>query len=357
MKSGGFQVKSDVSEISCRCFRKNSSDFTRFGVDFTWNLLDFMKSARFHLKSTGFHEICQISYRFHEIWWISWNPWNLADFTMKSGGFQVKLDVSEISCRCFSKNSSDFTRFGVDFTWNLLDFMKSTRFHLKSTRFHEICWISYGFHEIRWISWNPWNLADFTMKSGGFQVKLDVSEISCRCFSKNSSDFTRFGVDFTWNLLDFMKSTRFHLKSTRFHEICWISYGFHEIWWISWNPWNLADFTMKSGRFQVKSDVSEISCRCFSKNSSDFTRFGVDFTWNLPDFMKSAGFHLKSAGFHEIRRISYGFHEIRRISCEIERPLQGIVTLCLVIGVCTDTCVIYQTVLEKKIYEWLICDS
>ena len=43
------------------------------------------------------------------------------------------------------------------------------------------------------------------------------------------------------------------------------------------------------------------------------------------DFMKSAGFHtdfMKSAGF------SYGFHEIRRISCEIERPLQGIVTLC-----------------------------
>ena len=127
-------------------------------------------------------------------------------------------------------------------------------------------------------------MADFTMKSGGFQVKSDVSEISCRCFSKNSSDFTRFGVDFTWNLLDFI----------------WISWNQQ----ISWNPWNLADFTMKSGGFQVKSDVSEISCRCFSKNSSDFTRFGVDFTWNSPDFtwnlldftwnpldfMKSAGF-------------------------------------------------------------------
>ena len=43
--------------------------------------------------------------------------------------------------------------------------------------------------------------------------------------------------------------------------------------------------------------------------------------------MKSAGFHLKSARFHEIRWISYRFHEIWRISCEIERPLQGIVTL------------------------------
>ena len=95
-----------------------------------------------------------------------------------------------------------------------------------------------GFHHEIWqiLPWNPWNPVDFTMKSSGF------------------------------------------------HEICEI----HEIWWIS--PWNLADF-MKSGRFQVKSDVSEIRCRCFSKNSSDFTRFGVDFTWNQPDFMKSAGFH------------------------------------------------------------------
>ena len=96
------------------------------------------------------------------------------------------------------------------------------------------------------------------------------------------------------------------MKSSGFHEI-------HEIRWIS--PWNPADFTMKS-------DVSA--------KTSDFTRFGVD-------FMKSAGFHMKSTrfheicwisyGFHEIHQISYGFHEIRRISCEIERPLQGIVTM------------------------------
>ena len=29
----------------------------------------------------------------------------------------------------------------------------------------------------------------------------------------------------------------------------------------------------------------------------------------------------------------------------------------LIIGVCTDTHVIYQSVLEKKTYEWLICDA
>ena len=27
------------------------------------------------------------------------------------------------------------------------------------------------------------------------------------------------------------------------------------------------------------------------------------------------------------------------------------------VGVCTDTYVIYQSVLEKKTYEWLICNS
>ena len=73
---------------------------------------------------------------------------------------------------------------------------------------------------------------------------------------------------------------------------------------------------MKSGGFHHE-------IRCFSKNSSDFTRFGVDF--------------MKSARFHEIHQISYGFHEIRRISCEIERPLQGIVTLCLLFCRCCRT--------------------
>ena len=119
-------------------------------------------------------------------------------------------------------------------------------------------------HEIQWISWNP---VDFTMKSGRFHEIHDIQQISWNLvdftmksdvFSKNSSDFTRFGVDF-------MKSTGFHMKSAEFHEICWIS-------------------------------------------------------WNLPDFIWISG---------EICWISYGFHEICWISCEIERPLQGIVTLCL----------------------------
>ena len=119
-----------------------------------------------------------------------------------------------------------------------------------------------------------------SMKSSRFHHEI-------RCFSKNSSDFTRFGGGFHGeNLPDFMKSTGFHLKSARFHEIHWIHMNF-----------------MKSTRFHM-------------------------------DFMKSARFHeihQISYRFHEIHQISYRFHEIQQISCEIERPLQGIVTLCCVV--------------------------
>ena len=203
-----------------------------------------MKSGRFH----------------HEIWWIS--PWNPVNFTMKS------------------------------------------------SRFHEI-------HEIQWIS--PWNLADF-MKSGRFQVKSDVSEIRCRRFSKNSSDWSFESrktytwssqkAHIPWNLVDFM-------KSDGFHEIQWISYRFymdfiktggfhmdftlksggfhHEIQWISWNQgdfrWNPVDFTQIS---PVKS-TQNYKSKCFSKNSLVWWMQGGGlwpriswnppyFTWNLVDF-------------------------------------------------------------------------
>ena len=48
-----------------------------------------MKSSGFQVKSGGFHEIQQISGEIHP------KPYEI---------------------RCFSKNSSDFIRFGVDFT-------------------------------------------------------------------------------------------------------------------------------------------------------------------------------------------------------------------------------------------------
>ena len=305
VKSGRFQIPWAFawwSSIGLSFFERlirrgfaETSDWSFSRKTYTWVMtqkLTFMKSGRFHhrnlvdftLKYGGFHEI-------HEIW---------QDFTMKSGRFhlwnppKIHKSAADVSAktlqiwwmqglgtmtRDFRWNLPDFTWNLADFTWNPLDFMKSAS-------------ISYGFHEIWQISWNPWNLADFSMKSGGFQVKSDVSEISCRCFSKNSSDFTRFGVDFTWNLPDFMKSTRFHLKSTGFHEICWISYGFHEIheiWQISHHEiWQI------SGEIQMfQKSAADVS----AKTLLIFTRFGVDFRWNLPDF-------------HEICQISPEIHWI-----------------------------------------------
>ena len=105
-----------------------------------------------------------------------------------------------------------------------------------------------------------------------------------------------------WNLADFMKS----MKSSGFHEIRQIS------------PWNLADFTMKSdvsakfykvwGGFHEIRWISYEIC-WISWNLLDF----IQISWNLPDFIW----------------ISWNPPDFIRISCEIERPLQGIVTLCL----------------------------
>ena len=96
--------------------------------------------------------------------------------------------------------------------------------------------------------------------------------------------------------------------------------------------------------------IAEPSGWSFDRQTYTWSSRKSSHSWNPADFMKSGGFHHEIrrispwnqmfqqklfwfykvwGGFHEIRRISYGFHEIRRISCEIERPLQGIVTLCL----------------------------
>ena len=356
MKSGRFHPDFTCEihpNYKSKCFSKNSSVWWMQGGGFhPWNPVDFI------LKSGGFHPwnladfypdlTCEIHPNYKSkcfsknssVWWMQgggFHPGNPVDFTLQSGGFHPwnLADFTQISpvkstqnykSKCFSKNSSVWRMQGGGFhPWNPVDFtLNSGGFHpwnlqisprfdlwnppkiikasvlAKTLQFDE-CRVgamtkdfmklpdltlkSGGFHQ--------WNLVDFTQISPVKSTQIIKASVSAKTLQ---FDECRVGA----MTKDFMKSARFHLKSTGFHEICWISYGFHEIWWISWNPWNLADFTMKSGGFQVKSDVSEISCRCFSKNSSDFTRFGVDFTWNLLDFMKSTRFHLKSTGFHEI---------------------------------------------------------
>ena len=227
----------------------------------------------------------------HKICQISWNP---PDFKIMSFCMMIKY-------RSFVFRKTNQKRF----CWNIwLVFQKKDLYliitqkltFMKSSRFH---------HEIWWIS--PLNLADFmkSMKSGGFQVKSDVSEISCRCFSKTSSDFTRFGVDFTWNLPDFMKSAGFHLKSAGFLMDFMKSSGFHEIWQIS--PWNLVDFRWNQIFQKSAADVSAKTLLILqglgwiSPEICWISWNPLDFTWNLPDFMKSTRFHtdfMKSGGFH-----------------------------------------------------------
>ena len=115
----------------------------------------------FHMKSTGFHEICQIS-------WISQISWNPPDFMVKSTGFHgFHGEIHQISW------------------WNLPDFM------VKSTRFHgEICQ----------ISWNP---PDFMNVS--FWVMIKYRSFYWKTNHRVTIPCKR-SFDFTWNPPDFMKS-------------------------------------------------------------------------------------------------------------------------------------------------------
>ena len=106
------------------------------------------------------------------------------------------------------------------------------------------------------------------------------------------------------------------MKSSRFHEIQWIS------------PWNLADFRWNQMFQKSDADVSAKTLLIFLQGLG--------------------GFHLKSTGFHEICQIS---PEIRRISCEIERPLQGIVTLCFPFSLLV-TVKIFLTLYIKSSFNW-----
>ena len=164
-------------------------------------------------------------------WGIS--PWNLVDFTLKSGGFQPwnLVDFTQISpvkstqnykSKCFSKNSSVWWMQGG------------------------------GFH--------PRNPADFTLKSGGFYL-WNLADFTCeihlnyksKCFSKNSSVWWMQGGGYDQG----------------FHEI------HPEIWWIS---------PMKSGRFHPDFTCEihlNYKSKCFSKNSSVWWMQGGDFTLEI----------------------------------------------------------------------------
>ena len=221
-------------------------------VDFTMKSSNFMKSVKsggFQVKSSRFHpEIQQISWNpwnlvdfTHEIW--QFHPWNLADFTLKSS--RVHPDFS---CEI---HSSKLMNAGVG----------AKTLHpwwIQGGGFHP--WNPGGFHpEIWWIS--PWNLVDFTCEiwqiSPRFHLwnppKIIKEVFQQKLFSLMNAEW---GL---WPRISPMKSGRFHpdftceihpnYKSKCFskNSSVWLmqgrgyDQGFHEIHWIS--PWNLADLT------------------------------------------------------------------------------------------------------------------
>ena len=125
------------------------------------------------MKSTGFHEICRIS-------WILDFLAHLGFFFRTNTDIQYyMLNRQEISwstteCCIFHQNQSPWHEIHqISWPWNLPDFM-NTRFFFRTNtdiqyqnQYRYTLWAYYMLnmqcispcHEIRWIS--PWNLPDF----------------------------------------------------------------------------------------------------------------------------------------------------------------------------------------------------
>ena len=231
MKSSGFQVKSTYKTYKSNILKKNSSVWWsavgRLCHVFTWNLLDFERS----IARNGKPYVWSFKRKTYT-WWSpkSSYSWNSADliksggFHMKSSGFdqiwQISHEINRHNLPTALHKTEEFLSYLIYkvfrwISWNLLDFTKSTRFH-------KICQISkdqlpgmvmpmFGLskerpilgdhpkahiHEIQWILLN---LADFMW------ISCEICQISCG----------------------------FHEIRWISGEICQISCGFHEIQWIS----------------------------------------------------------------------------------------------------------------------------
>ena len=107
-------------------------------------------------------------------------------------------------------------------------------------------------------------------------LKLELDMVKMQHHTKNEVSMSTHSKVIAWT------DKRTDRQTQRKHRVtipCKRSFDF---------TWNLHEIQRISGEIHPK----PYKIRCFSKNSSDFIRFG-------------GGFHLKSAGFH---------HEIRRIS-------------------------------------------
>ena len=301
----------------CDPFLQMAATFTIFGLSIERPILDHHPKAHVHeiwqiswnpvdftMKSSGFH---------HDIWRISWN---LVDFTIKSGGFHEIHEIWQIS------GEIQWISWNL---WNLADFTP------------EIRWISPRYHlwnppkiikasvSAKTLQFDECRVGDFTMKSGGFHLWNPPKIIKASVLAKTLQfDECRVGA----MTKDFMKSTRFHpevwwispTKSGRFHpdftceihpnykskcfsknsSVWWMQgrgydQGFHEICQIS--PWNLADLTCEiqwiSPRYHLWNPPKIIKASVSAKNSSVWwMQDGGFHPWNPMDFtLKSGGFH------------------------------------------------------------------
>ena len=329
MKSGRFHEICEIWQISP----------VKSGRFHPWNPVDFMKSV----KSGRFHpwnpaDFTLKSSRFHEIQWISWNLWNLADFTheiwqispMKSSGFHEICEIWQIS----PMKSGRFHPEIQQISWNPVDFMKSVksgRFHpwnladfiqispVKSTQNYKSKCFSKN-SSVWWMQgggFHPWNPPDFTLKSGGFHLwnLADFTQISpvkstqnykSKCFSKNSSVWWMQGGGYDQGFHEIhpeiwwispMKSGRFHprfhlwnppkiikasvsAKTLQFDE-CRVGDFTLEIQWNS--PWNLVDFNHEIWWILPVKSTQNYKSKCFSKNSS---------VWWMQGGGYDEGFHL-----------------------------------------------------------------
>ena len=192
-----------------------------FGLSIERPILD-------HHPKAHIHEIRRIS---GEIWRISWNPWNPADFT---------LEIWWIS------------------PWNLVDFtqispVKSTQNYIKASV------------SAKTLQFDECRVGDFTQI---WPVK-STQNYKSKCFSKNSSVWWMQGGGFhPRNLVDFT------------HEIWWISPRFH-----LWNPPKIIKASVSAKTLQF----DECRVGAMTKDFMKSTRFHPEIWWISP--VKSSRVH------------------------------------------------------------------
>ena len=98
-------------------YRNIGLQFLASGLSISWNPVDFMKSSRFHVKST--QNLIKANVSTKTIQFDEYRRGAMNQEFMKS--WVIAPSLHPPNWRVFVE-TSDFIRFWVDFTWNLPDF-------------------------------------------------------------------------------------------------------------------------------------------------------------------------------------------------------------------------------------------